>query len=375
MKLVLRQRLGKLFLAAWPDQASKHAVDCPFFTDLRSGVQDYAPGAIEQQGELTRIALHHAIRQPGLDRGEGARPNEAERNEKLRIWGLLHYLWEEAGLNRWHPGWHRDWGFARAVLRRVAQTTHLAAGVPLLPNLYVPPVWVAARKSEIRANWEQFTAPLLAQHRGTASVMSGFVIGTVRSLEVSEFGHVLRLQHHAERFYIDKNISELLARFSRRGWVAAKGLTQDTRTHVIAAIRIQATASGRFAVIEAALMRVSSRLIPVANAHEEKLADRLIADDRRFLRPLHYDSLRMNLPSFVLKDAELPGDKDRPRDVAMYVYSPSLPEAQKARAKVSDQQWAEHNDTRYWSWDVVAQPEGPQIPHAAAAQREIPAPV
>lgn len=37
LQLVIRERSGKLFLAAWPDQAATHALDCPFYSEHGPG--------------------------------------------------------------------------------------------------------------------------------------------------------------------------------------------------------------------------------------------------------------------------------------------------------------------------------------------------
>ncbi len=106
LKLVVRERAGKLFLAAWPDQAAKHSLDCPFYSLPRAGLKEYAEGAIEQDGEVTHLVLHHRTRQarPQPDRPQQVvrtrHDTEAPRRNKLHLWGLLHYLWEEAGLSR-----------------------------------------------------------------------------------------------------------------------------------------------------------------------------------------------------------------------------------------------------------------------------------
>ncbi len=207
MKLVIREREGRFFLAAWPNQASSHALDCAFYSEDRTGANEYAAGAITQDGERTHLALAHPLREAGREKGveraKSATPRDrAAPKERLHLWGLLHYLWEQAGLNRWYPGWHRDWGFVRHGLRRVAQSTTVE-GQPLLPNLYVPPVWVPAKQAQINAHWDEFIRPLRLHHRRTPEVSAGIVIGMVRVLEPSEFGYSLRLHHHAERFYME----------------------------------------------------------------------------------------------------------------------------------------------------------------------------
>ena len=379
LKLVIRERTGKLFLAAWPDQAAKHALDCPFYSDDRTGAAEYAEGAIQRDGEFTRVVLAHPLRQdrfpmPPLVAQQPARPERVPkgasanvRKEKLHLWGLLHLLWEEAALNRWYPGWHRDWGFTRYLLRRAAQTT-MIDGAPLLQSLYIPPVWNAKKRAEIQGHWAQFISPLVVNHRRTAVVASAFVIGTVRALEPSEFGHMLKLHHHAEKFYLDTKLADQLVRFSRRGWAAAKRLeapSEDAeKPYVVAAMRVEASHTGRMTVVEAALMRVSPRFIPVNSSYEDRIARQLVDDGRKFVRPLHYDNHTLALPDFVLTDAggARNAQGSSTPDVAMYVYGASIPVQQKPRLEASDRAWAAAQGLAYWQWDAAMQPEPPKLP-------------
>lgn len=377
LKLVVRERESKLFLAAWPDQASKHSLDCPFFSEQRAGAEEYAPGAIERVDDVTHLALAHQLRQarhvvPDQRPRDGLPPISVQasqagtRKTKLHLWGLLHHLWEEAGLNRWYPGWHRDWGFTRYALRRAAQAT-IVERAPLLSSLYIPPVWNPKKRDEIQQHWNQYIAPLLSQHRRMPIVASGFVLGTLRSLEPSEFGHVIKLHHHSERFYIDAATADLLARFSRRGWAAAKRLeaphAEGEKPYVVAAMRVEASHTGRMTVVEAALMRVSPRFIPVNSSYEDKLARLLVEGERRFVRPLHYDNHSLQLPDFVLKDAAARDDAGRPTtEVALYVYGASIPPAQLPRIVSADRAWSLQRGIAYWQWNAAEQPEPPALP-------------
>jgi hypothetical protein len=376
LKLVIRDRQGKLFLAAWPNQAQSHALDCPFYTEERTGANEYAPGAISQDGDRTNLALAHPLRQTDRhqDRGEGekesipAKDRSAPR-ERLHLWGLLHYLWEQAGLNRWYPGWHRDWGFVRHVLRRVAQNTTVE-GHALLPNLYVPPVWIPAKQDQINAHWDEFVRPLRLQHRRSPTVAAGIVIGMARALEPTEFGYSLRLHHHAERFYMDHALADILARHSRRGWAAIKHLNAavdaDEKPYVVAAMRVQATHTGRLTIVEAALMRVSPRFIPVNSSYEDKVARLLVAQDRQFVRPLHYDSHFLELPDFILKDVAPPAlaTDSRLQSVALFVYGETITPAQKQRLAARDRRNASAEGLGFWEWDAATDAAPPALPQA-----------
>jgi hypothetical protein len=329
LKLVIREREGKLFLAAWPTQAERHALDCPFYTEQRTGAAEYVAGAIEVHGERTRLALAHPIRQSDRHAPASPKPLASNANgqrQNLNLWGILHHLWEQSGLNRWYPGWSRDWSFVRHALRRVAQSTEID-GQPLLTSLYVPPVWIDSKKTKIDEHWAQFCASLIEHHRRTDHVASAFVIGKVRSLDPTEFGHGLMLHHHAPRFFMDAGIADNLARFSRSGWAAAKHLEvvvkDGEKPHVIAAMRVEATGKGRLIVVEAALMRVSPRYIPVNSSYEDRLARILVDQVREFVRPLHYDNHSVPLPHFILRDTDL-SNVNGGSDVAMHVYGAAI---------------------------------------------------
>lgn len=376
LNLVIRERAGRLFLAAWPDQASKHALDCPFYSDHKDL---YGPGAIVRNGDVTSVQLTHALVQPSRHStrstaqirtpGSGNPVERKKPKESMHMWGLLHFLWEEGGLNRWHPGWHRDWGLVRYMLRRVAQSTMIESR-PLLESLYVPPVWNPAQKAVIKDNWRMFCEPLEKNHRRSDMVASAFVIGTVRNLIPTEFGHAIELHHHAHRFYLDKFMSDNAAQYSRRGWAAAKQLemagSADTKPYVVAAMRVEASSTGVMTVVEIALMRVSPRYIPVDSSYEDRLVQRLLEQDRQFIKPLHYDKHHMAFPDFILKDAQ---EKDmhgvsRQRSVAMYVYGAAISAQQKPKMEAADRKYAEQAGLGYWQWDVAQNKEVPALPEA-----------
>lgn len=379
LPLVIRERLGKYFLAAWPDQAAKHALDCPFYSEHVASRSGYTATAIKQEDDTTHVLLKHQFRQenhrlvlhaksltkPATPKMQESSHALVEPKSTLQGWGLLHYLWEEAGLNRWYPGWHRDWGMVRYLLRRVAQNT-LVNERPLLESLYIPPIWRANKKTEINAWWQDFCAPLLKQNQGSSTVATGLVIGTVRSLEATEFGNVICLHHHASRFYVNRRTSDTTAYLSRRGWAAAKKLeaTPDSQTPgVVAAMRVQASSAGNLNVVELILMRVSPRYIPVNGPYEDRLVHQLIDEDRQFTKPLHYDHPTMELPNFVLKDIEGHTGAGLPVDAAaLFIYGPSMTLLQRMDMEARDRKHAQESGIGYWQWIVSNQSEPTALP-------------
>lgn len=380
LRLVIKERNGKMFLAAWPDQASQHALDCPFFSEAANPTDSlYTGRAIERFGDQTHLQLEHsflhenryfagrkgAVTVPG--RSQAAGGTRDDLRDSMHMWGLLHFLWEESGLNRWFPGWHRDWGLVRYLIRKVAQNT-VVDGRPLIESIYIPPVWNSKKKQEIEEHWRKFCAPLLENHRRSRLVASAIVIGTVRTLEKSEFGHMVQLHHHGAKFFMDDHLSDSAARFSRRGWAAAKHLEvvseEDEKPYIVAAMRVEASSTGVMNVVEVALMRVSPRFIPVDSSYEDKLAKLLLEQDREFSKPLHYDRHNLAMPDFILRDAMHVDEVglEKRMSIAMYVYGPSNSPSQKPKVEAVDRKYAKEHGLGYWQWDVAQQKLIPPLP-------------
>lgn len=368
LQLVIRERKGRLFLACWPEQSQLHALDCPFFSRARESViSNYAQTAIAEEGPNTIIQLHHPLLQhTPRSRAQPRTPVErAESLSKLHVWGLLHLLWERGGLNRWHPGWKRDWGMVRSMLRRVSQST-MVEGDSLLKSLYVPPIWTNGRKESIKEFWDAFTQPLFRQHRGTEMAASGFVIGAVRKLDSTADGFQLRLSHHSEVFHLDKAVADRLAIYSRRGWAVLSNppnAVDGKLPMVIAAVRVQATSRKALMVVEAALMRVTKHYIPVTSSYQEQLVDRLIVEDRRFIKPLHYDMQHQQLAHFVLTDCVSDDLRDTAeKRVALFVYGTAIAPTHQRVLETKDRAIAIELGCAFWKWDVYQSSTMPALP-------------
>lgn len=371
LPLVIKELKGKLFLACWPDQSSRHTLNCPFYSDQAGASHEYQSGAIESDGSKTLLQLHHPLvqaRSPQPTDSSTRKSQPANGLSKLHLWGVLHHLWEGAGINRWYPGWKRDWGFVRSVVRRVAQSTD-AGGMALLPSLYMPPIWSVKRKDDIADLWREFTRPLYEHHRNSDPVYSGVVIGVVRLLEPSQYGFAIKLQHHSQAFFLDKATADRLASYSRKGWAALKmmgSVDPDGETPtVVAALRIQASASKTLVVIEGALMRTSRNYVPVSSSFEETVANLLIDQGRALVRPLHYDAHSSDLAHFVLTDCANPLSPDTgPMKVCLFIYGPAIDPAHQARLESRDRELADRMGCAFWSWNVRQQKTPPPFPLA-----------
>ena len=114
---IRRLRSERFILALMPNSGSLHNPACLFYVSNpeRSGEAAYVPGVIEQRRDGTMLLrLTHDLRigpKVNAVQSEAAavpldlqgRKGRAERRAMTPL-GLLHVLWQQAGLNKWHPG-------------------------------------------------------------------------------------------------------------------------------------------------------------------------------------------------------------------------------------------------------------------------------
>ena len=76
----------------------------------------------------------------------------ASDGTKLSLRGLLHYLWDQAELTRWHPGFagKRTWATVRGICFR-RQKTRSRAGIALRLELYIPELFCVEHRDAINA--------------------------------------------------------------------------------------------------------------------------------------------------------------------------------------------------------------------------------
>jgi hypothetical protein len=113
-KRVLEKKKEIFFFAIYPGTGSSHAATCVFYQAKAefSGKRAYSDGVIAVSGSGEKITLGYSLvqdpeksqRVEGIDSAIGDKSkNSSDRNRanKVTALGLLHLLWEKAGLNVW----------------------------------------------------------------------------------------------------------------------------------------------------------------------------------------------------------------------------------------------------------------------------------
>lgn len=203
LKLIIRERGGTVHLACWPDESYLHSSDCAFYTEHYSGARSEG---LVVDGENKTHATYH---QPWIADSDGSK---TKQGESVKLWALLHHLWESSRLYCWVPGWQRNWAIAQRVLTRAAKRT-VVNGESLADHIYIPAPFAHSRKEEIQVEWSQFVDPIRSMHRGQGKRATGFILGEVRSLKPVGQGFLLCLKHHGPGVHITQLNTEKGALF------------------------------------------------------------------------------------------------------------------------------------------------------------------
>ncbi|HEY1393732.1 MAG TPA: DUF1173 domain-containing protein, partial [Methylibium sp.] len=301
---------GGYIVKRMPDTGSLHAPGCPSYEPPAefSGLGQVLGSAIIEDpatGETTLTLDFPLTQVPGRAApppagGDG--DSVSSSGTKLSLRGLLHYLWDQAELTRWHPGFagRRNWAMVRRHLLQAAEHK-IARGDALHARLYVPEPFSVDERDAINARrlaqWQYaVAAPGKPQH-----LM--LLIGEVKEIVPARYGFKALVKHMPDQaFAIDE---QLYRRLGRRfePQLALWGAADDIHMVMIATFGLSST--GIPAIHELCLMPVSRQWLPVEDAFEKQLIDRLVNDARSFIKGLRYNlGAASALASATLTDCE-----------------------------------------------------------------------
>ena len=293
-----------------PNTGSHHATDCPSYEPPpeSSGLGQVLGSAITEDpatGEtilkldfsMSKIAGRSAMPTAG-----GDSDSVASGGTKLSLRGLLHYLWDQADLTRWQPGFagRRTWGTVRKHLLMAAENK-IARGDSLCAQLYIPEVFSVDQRDAINARriaqWSQaIAAPGKPQH-----LM--LLIAEVKEIVPARYGFKAAVKHVPDQaFALDE---QLYRRLGRRfeSELALWGAAEDI--HMVMVATFSVAAAGIPTIMELSLMPVTRCWLPVEDGFEKQLIERLVADGRSFVKGLRYNlGPESALASATLTDCE-----------------------------------------------------------------------
>jgi Protein of unknown function (DUF1173) len=301
---------GGYIVKRMPDTGRHHAPDCPSYEPPAefSGVGQVLGSAITEDpttGETTLkldFSMSKIAGRTAMPTAGGDSDSVASSGTKLSLRGLLHYLWDQAELTRWQPGFagKRNWATVRRHLLQAAEHK-LARGDALIARLYVPEPFSIEERDAINARRLAQWQPAVAAPGKPQYLM--LLIAEVKEIVPARYGFKAIVKHMPDQaFAIDE---QLYRRLGRRfeAELALWGANDDIHMVMIATFGVSST--GVPSIHEMSLMPVTRQWLPVEDGFERQLLDKLVGEGRAFVKGLLYNLGRGDMiASAALTDCE-----------------------------------------------------------------------
>lgn len=323
---------GEFYLKRMPGTGHAHDPSCDSFAmpPELSGLGQVEGKAIttDDSGETTlKLDFPLSVRgRRGVapDAGDHE-PTVAEASpSKLGLLGLLHFLWDAAGLTMWRPAYaRRSWWIVHRKLTAAAERAN-AKSMPLSSVLFVPPMFSAEKKEELAAARRRFLHHLQPAKGKPMSL--GVLVAELKDMEPSQYGRKIRFKHLPDMaFFMDE---ELCARFDKIAGDKIRDVEAVEGAHLIVIATFNMR--GNYAEIrQIAVMPVTAQWIPFDHDRELRLIDAM--RDRHFSKSLRYN-MRQDAPiaNAVMLDTAPP--------TALYCPSQALePELERELVEIAEE--------------------------------------
>lgn len=369
LKVHLSQKTDQCWLASWAFSGHEHAPDCRFYSvwpDERQAAI-YAPDVVKAAADGRLV-----VRLPtGLQKKDvpdktrdalsaGAGPGRRRRQPSMRLLGLLHLLWEQSGINVWHPAFDkkkRSPGWVSWRLNETAARIRIGR-IPLQQSLMLMAMkdspQVAQNRQIAKDAGRGARRLILISQLAAWSDAADERLQTTLPLGLF-FGFPDLVLPEDVRLRLERSFCRELGDWRRGMKVVVIVETEPPETtfrHVDGRNRPSSCST----VIDVALMTVSPRFIPLDSGYEGIVEDRLWQEKRAFIKPLRYDGEDDVFPDFVLKD--VPGVDALPVEV----FGMNTPEYQLRRQQKTAYYDAEYGQGNWWYWNATEHSEMPALP-------------
>ncbi len=328
LRLVTRAGLGgRHHVACWPHEGPEHHPSCPFFhlEPELSGRGRYTPDAIQVSPQQTSIRFELPLATRPVQRAAAAESHTSQQRGGQRntvgLLGLLHYLWETAGLTCWPgpecPAPQRNWPtISTALCQHLTRCTINTS--PAGEAVYVVPPYRPATSEQALQRFDAFLDGLGGPG---PSIRRGLLVAEVKDVNRAAHGVSYQLAQQSPRrqvFVSTVRQERIRAAYPR----VFDGSGNAAGARRIGLFYLERSPAGYATAVDAALMLTSANYIPVDSSYEIAMAAALQAAGRAFVKPLRYDaSDQAVFPDFVLTDEPrsfvdlwgLPGRRDYER--------------------------------------------------------------
>ncbi|MEJ1269099.1 DUF1173 family protein [Pantoea ananatis] len=290
----------------------------------------------------------------------GDEPVKRKRRPSMRLLGLLHLLWEQSGINVWHPAFDKKKRTPGWVSWRLQQTAaRIRVGrVPLEESLLL---MAMKGTPQVISNWQHLRAAEKNKRRLiVVSVLAGWNEAAEARLQTTLslglfFGFPDLVLPDDVHLRLERSFGRELGDWRRGMKVVVIVETEPPETTFRRADgRNQPSSCST--VIDVALMTVSPRFIPLDSGYEGMVEEKLWQEKRAFIKPLRYDGEEDVFPDFVLKD--VPGVDALP----MEVFGMNTPEYLLRKQDKTAHYDEKYGQRHWWSWEAADGSTMPPFP-------------
>jgi len=354
-------RFHEFVIKRMPESGTEHALTCPSYElpPGDSGLGQLLGEAIIDRGaDGIELRLDFPLtRRTGRAAAVRDAPSVSDvtvARKQLSLRGLLHYLWEQARFNRWYPRMQgkRSYAVVRKFLLRACEQVE-TKGLRLSERVFIPEPFQRDHAAQI-ARRHREALSLLSSPEGQLQFKMMIAIGELKDLRPTTVGYQLVLRHLPDcALLLDQTAgdrtkrafdSELIA------WTAAQ-------VRLVVACLIHARHEHCYQIDSLTIMMTSRQWIPLDHVLENDVAEKLVAEERAFIKPLRYDAKHVgDFPNFLLLDA---GARPTPLDITSAFLSEEK-QAAKARA-------IRVRQANGWLWDARQGGAVPELPPRSVA--------
>ena len=302
---------GKFFIKRMPNTGHKHLPSCGSYEIPKelSGRGNLDPSAIrEDQSGNTKLSLGFPLTKMSADRNlvgqsGSARIDVQKDADNLSLRGLLHLLYEDAELNKWHPGM---WGKRNYYVVRTRLSNALegkeARKLQLNKTVFIPESFRLEKKDEIQAKQVEFFSRF-ARKSGNQKLC--IIIGEVKNITNARFGYQMVLKHMPNKsIYMNEQVHKRICKTFEKELTL---FTEDESIHLLTICTCGPSGSGNLALENVSFMTVDSNWIPFNNLEEKALVDILLQQKRIFTKTLSFNLSDISgMANAVLTDAPEP---------------------------------------------------------------------
>ena len=279
-----------------PNTGSQHATTCPSYEPPAefSGRGPLVGTAIVENPATGMTTLKLDFPMSKLP-GRAVQPPSASASSssvvahghRLGLRALLHYLWDQAELTHWKPGFagRRSWGTVRRHLLQAAGNK-LIHGHALLGSLYIPEVYSVEQRDAIQLRRQRLWCRGIPKSGQPQPLL--LMVAEVKDIAPARYGHKAVIKHLPEQaFALDDALFRRLGRCFEHE-LPLWGTEPDLHLLMIATFRVDE--AGTPGIVELSLMLTTAQWLPVDDGWDRQLVGALVRQGRSFVKSLRYNT-------------------------------------------------------------------------------------